>query len=77
MTTLTDYHHLNKEGEALVNASDEERIRSIRAGTWLGYDRAKEILARMEELLEYPRITRMPNMLLVAPSFNGSTPCKE
>jgi Bacterial TniB protein len=73
MTTLTDYHHLNKEGEALVNASDEERIRSIRAGTWLGYDRAKEILARMEELLEYPRITRMPNMLLVAPSFNGKT----
>ena len=27
----------------------------------------------MEDLLEYPRITRMPNMLLVAPSFNGKS----
>ena len=49
------------------------RIKSIQSGTWLGYGRAKEILARLEELLEYPRITRMPNMLLVAPSFNGKT----
>jgi hypothetical protein len=73
MTKLTDYPHLNKDGKALINASDQERIRSIRAGTWLGYERAKEILARMEDLLEYPRITRMPNMLLVAPSFNGKT----
>jgi hypothetical protein len=73
MVTLTDYPHLNKDGSALLNASDEERIRSIRAGTWLGYERAKEILARMEDLLTYPRITRMPNMLLVAPSFNGKT----
>jgi hypothetical protein len=73
MADLENYPHLNEDGRALLDASDEVRIRSIRAGTWLGYERAKEILARMDDLLEYPRITRMPNMLLVAPSFNGKT----
>ncbi len=67
------YPHLNDAARALINASDAARIKSIQSGTWLGYGRAKEILARMDELLEYPRITRMPNMLLVAPSFNGKT----
>lgn len=67
------YPHLNDAARALIDASDAARIKSIQSGTWLGYGRAKEILARMEELLEYPRITRMPNMLLVAPSFNGKT----
>lgn len=67
------YPHLNEAAVALINESDAARIKAIQSGTWLGYPRAKEILARLEELLEYPRITRMPNMLLVAPSFNGKT----
>lgn len=67
------YTHLNDAARALIDAPDAARIKSIQSGTWLGYNRAKEILARMDELLEYPRITRMPNMLLVAPSFNGKT----
>ena len=73
MDNPTDYSHLNEAAKALVNAPEAARIHSIRTGTWLGYPRAKDILTRMEELLEYPRITRMPNMLLVAPSFNGKT----
>lgn len=73
MTKLTEYEHLNDKAKALINASDEERIHAIRSGTWLAYQRAKEILARMEDLLAHPRITRMPNMLIVAPSFNGKT----
>jgi hypothetical protein len=67
------YPHLNDAARALIDATDAVRIKSIQSGTWLGYARAKEILARMEELLQYPRITRMPNILLVAPSFNGKT----
>lgn len=67
------YPHLGENATALIASSDEERINAIRQGTWLGYKDARRILARMEELLSYPRITRMPNMLLVAPSFNGKT----
>ena len=68
-----DFPHLNEAALALIARTDEERIYAIREGSWLGYKDAKRILARMDELLTYPRITRMPNMLLVAPSFNGKT----
>ncbi|MBI1890204.1 MAG: TniB family NTP-binding protein [Burkholderiales bacterium] len=73
MSTQKSYPHLNDAAAALVERTDEDRIYAIREGTWLGYKNAKRILVRMEELLAYPRITRMPNMLLIAPSFNGKT----
>lgn len=69
----TSYPHLNEMTRSLAYKSDEARIFAIREGSWLGYKEAKRIIARMEDLLAYPRITRMPNMLLVAPSFNGKT----
>jgi hypothetical protein len=54
MTDATrDYPHLNDAASALIGATDAERIKSIQSGTWLGYGRVKEILARLEELLEY------------------------
>ncbi len=67
------YPHLNDAALDLIDHTDEQRIYAIREGSWLGYKDAKRILTRMEELLNYPRITRMPNILLVAPSFNGKT----
>lgn len=67
------YPHLNDAALDLIDRTDEQRIYAIREGSWLGYKDAKHILARMDELLNYPRITRMPNILLVAPSFNGKT----
>jgi len=73
MPTAINYSHLSETAKALAERSDEERIYAIREGTWLGYTDAKRILAKMDDLLNYPRITRMPNMLLVAPSFNGKT----
>lgn len=73
ITEESSYLHLNDAARALIGQSDKARIYAIREGSWLGYRDAKHILERMEELLEYPRITRMPNMLLVAPSFNGKT----
>lgn len=73
MSKHNSYSHLNEAACALMDRTDDERIYAIREGSWLGYKDAKRILARMEELLKYPRVTRMPNMLLVAPSFNGKT----
>lgn len=73
MPKQNSFPHLNEAALALIERTDEERIYAIREGSWLGYKDAKRILARMDELLTYPRITRMPNMLLVAPSFNGKT----
>jgi hypothetical protein len=70
---LPQYEHLNDVTKALASKADDARIYAIKEGFWIGYPRAKEILAGMEDLLSHPRITRMPNMLLVAPSFNGKT----
>lgn len=64
---------LSPDAERLLGESDQVRIQAIRTGTWVAYDRAQKVLEKMEELLDYPPITRMPNMLLVAPSFNGKT----
>jgi hypothetical protein len=73
MSLQKTYPHLSDAAAELAEMSDDKRILAIREGSWLGYKDAKRILARMDELLAYPRITRMPNMLLVAPSFNGKT----
>lgn len=59
---------------AAVTAADAAaRILHVRQGVWVGYERAKQILARMDELLDHPPIDRMPNMLIVGPSNNGKT----
>lgn len=70
---MDELEHLNPATREIAILPDSERIYAIRAGAWVGYTHAKQALARMEELLEYPRITRMPNMLLVAPPFNGKS----
>ena len=69
----TDFPHLKEKALAVVLAPDADRIKMIQAGTWVGYARAKEAIEELEKLLIYPPTTRMPNMLLVAPSFNGKT----
>jgi hypothetical protein len=68
-----DLSHLSEATRALIGVSDQERIEAIRRGFWISYTRAKEVLDHLEELLEYPRIDRMPNMLLVGASNNGKT----
>ena len=67
------YPHLGAEALGKIDMTDAERVFSIRAGTWIPYPRAKQILARLEELFEYPRIDRMPNMMVVGASNNGKT----
>lgn len=69
----TPYAHLSPSYRAAADLPDADRIRMIQAGDWIPYPRAKAVLQQMEDLLDHPKITRMPNMLLVAPSFNGKT----
>lgn len=69
----SQYPHLGKIAIEQIDLSDKDRIFAILSGTWIPYPRAKQILARMDELLAYPRIDRMPNMLLVGASNNGKS----
>lgn len=65
--------HLNESTLKLLELSDMERIERIRAPRWIGYPQAKAILAKLEDLLTYPKSHRMPNMLVVGDTNNGKT----
>jgi type II secretory pathway predicted ATPase ExeA len=71
--TDSSYPHLLPQMRALADAPAEVRIRRIRTDRWIGYARAEAALSAMEDLLTFPKRTRMPNLLLVGPSNNGKT----
>jgi len=71
MTSRID--HLNESAKATLALSDRERIDFIRRPRWIGYTKAKEVIAQLENLLTYPKTHRMPNLLLVGETNNGKT----
>jgi hypothetical protein len=68
-----DYAHLRSDAREALALSDADRIRLIRAGTWIPLDYVKDVLQQLEDLLAHPRVTRMPCMLLVGAPFSGKT----
>lgn len=70
---MTTPGHLNESTELLLSLSDEERIERIRSPRWIGYPKAKQILAKLEDLLIHPKSHRMPNLLVVGDTNNGKT----
>jgi hypothetical protein len=65
--------HLRGKAIEALDLPTEERILFARSDRWLGYPRAREALAFMEDLLARPRTTNMPSMLLVGRAGNGKT----
>ena len=65
--------HLTETAASKLVLSNGERIRHIKRPRWIGYGRAKEVLDKLEDLLDYPRQERMPNMLLIGETNNGKT----
>ncbi|MDA8251058.1 MAG: TniB family NTP-binding protein [Rhodospirillales bacterium] len=71
--TGTEFRHLLPATQALLDTPDDMRIRRIRTDRWIGYARAEAALAAIEDMLSFPKRTRMPNLLLVGPTNNGKT----
>jgi type II secretory pathway predicted ATPase ExeA len=67
------YPHLHSSIRGLADEDAEPRIRRIRTDRWVSYARAESALTAMDDLLNFPRRTRMPNLLLVGPTNNGKT----
>ena len=65
--------HLLPHISQIVTLPKEQRIIALQNEHWIGYTRAQEALSRMEELLNYPKKIRMPNMLLISPTNNGKS----
>lgn len=67
------YLHLHPSARAWADEDDASRIRRIRTDRWIAYARAEAALSAIEDLLSFPKRTRMPNLLLVGPTNNGKT----
>ncbi|NMG73087.1 TniB family NTP-binding protein, partial [Parazoarcus communis] len=72
-STTAEYSHLSPKAQEQLTLPDKDRIRLIQAGTWLPLDHAKTTLQKLEDLLDYPKVTRMPSYLIVGPSYSGKT----
>jgi hypothetical protein len=66
-------NHLHETVKKIALLDNNERIKYIREVKWIGYSKAKEIFEKLDDLLEYPRIDRMPNLLVTAETNNGKS----
>ncbi|MDM1397765.1 TniB family NTP-binding protein [Myroides odoratimimus] len=66
-------HLNNKTRELIANCSPEERIMMAKKFIWIGYTQSIDIFKKLEDLKNYPKVYRMPNLLLVGDSNNGKT----
>src|SRR5208282_5876545 len=65
--------HLLPAARDIALLPAEQRITTLRSDYWIGYSRAEQALKRLEELLNWPKRLRMPNMLVISPTNNGKT----
>lgn len=72
-STTVEYGHLSPKAQEYLDLPTKDRIRKIQEGTWLQLDHATTTLQKLEDLLDYPKVTRMPSYLIVGPSYSGKT----
>lgn len=68
-----DASHLTASARAALNLTDAERIFRIKSDRWIGYPYAKVVLKQLDDLLQHPRVNRMPNLILIGDSNNGKS----
>ncbi len=69
-----DLVHLRPEARDLALLSVSERLAGAPANRWIGYTRANQAVALLEQLLERePGRIRPRNLLIVGPTNNGKT----
>lgn len=68
-----DVSHLHKSCIPKLELTREERIIEISNPRWIGYPLAHQVLQRFDDLLRHPRVSRMPNLMLIGRTNNGKT----
>ena len=53
--------------------SDEMRINFINSEHWIHYTQAQHVLSKLKDLINFPKRSRMPNLLIISPTNNGKT----
>ncbi|WP_419812611.1 TniB family NTP-binding protein [Bacterioplanoides sp.] len=70
---MDNYQHLHKDCIPKLEMDIDDRIQEIHKPRWIGYPTAQDAMHKLEGLLSHPRVSRMPNMLLVGATNNGKT----
>lgn len=65
--------HLTETAQKALLLSTEDRIRHARRPFFIEYTIAKAILEKLEDLFNYPKMDRMPNLLIKGDTNNGKT----
>lgn len=69
----SEFSHLHARIAGLMALPQKERIAKIRTPVWIDYSVANKVLSQLEDLLEYPKMHRMPNLLITGDTNNGKT----
>lgn len=70
---MGEWGHLHTAARAALDLPTAERIEHMRRSRWIGYTRAKQLLAKLDDLLTHPKTHRMPNLLIVGDTNAGKT----
>lgn len=52
---------------------NEMRINFINSEHWINYTQAQHVLTKLRDLINFPKRSRMPNLLILSPTNNGKT----
>src|SRR2546426_2729925 len=70
---MGDAGHLNASARAALGLPTAACIDRIRSPRCIGYPRAKQLLAKLDDLLTHPKTHRMPNLLIIGDTNAGKT----
>ena len=70
---MNAYDHINPEFRNVLEQSDIKRMMFAEDSRWIEYPKAETILRRLDWLMQIPKRTRMPCMLLIGEPNNGKT----
>jgi Cdc6-like AAA superfamily ATPase len=68
-----EFPHLHPSQQQFAQLTNEERITWIRQERWIQYPRAKRILERLADLVDYPPRDRMPCLVIYGGTGTGKT----
>jgi hypothetical protein len=68
-----EFPHLQPSQQEIARSSNEDRIAWIRQERWIQYPRAKRILERLGDLIDYPPRDRMPCLVIYGGTGMGKT----
>ncbi len=71
--TEFDLDHLDPSLHRVLGFSDSQRITYIRGDRWMDYPRGALALRRLSDLVDFPRCSRMPSLLIWGESGMGKT----